>query len=182
MSIDPVKGIIYGADPDRSPVVPDIQRRLDTLERSGRAANPTGAIIAQPYSTAPTGYLGPLAGPAVSRADYPGLHSLAQADGYPHGAGDGSTTFNLPDGRGRNLIGVGTHPDIDSLTDTDGLAVGDRTPRQSFSGTTGGPNSTTVEVFGTGTAKSIPDTVHGHSFSGSTNGGGRLPVHFFIKV
>lgn len=41
----------------------------------------------------------------VSRADYA---ALFQQIGTLHGAGDGSTTFGLPDGRGRSLIGAGT--------------------------------------------------------------------------
>lgn len=44
-------------------------------------------------------------GQAVSRSTYAGLFSQI---GTTFGAGDGSTTFNLPDGRGRALIGVGT--------------------------------------------------------------------------
>lgn len=44
-------------------------------------------------------------GQAISRADYAALYS---AIGTTFGVGDGSTTFNLPDGRGRALIGVGT--------------------------------------------------------------------------
>jgi len=39
-------------------------------------------------------------GQAVSRATYAGLASLAASAGYPHGSGDGSTTFNIADKRG----------------------------------------------------------------------------------
>ena len=44
-------------------------------------------------------------GQAVSRADYPDLHALAQAKGYASGwgAGDGSTTFNVPNLNGRYI-------------------------------------------------------------------------------
>jgi hypothetical protein len=44
------------------------------------------------------------------------------------GAADG-THFNLPDYRGRTLVGLGTHADINSLSDSDGLAVASRTPK-----------------------------------------------------
>jgi microcystin-dependent protein len=44
-------------------------------------------------------------GQAVSRATYPVLNAIASASGYPHGNGDGSTTFNLPDHRGRVSVG-----------------------------------------------------------------------------
>lgn len=65
---------------------------------------PVGAYV--PYSGAilPPGYLWP-DGRNVSRAAYPDLHAVYQASGYPHGAGDGSTTFGIPDARGRTLFG-----------------------------------------------------------------------------
>jgi len=44
-------------------------------------------------------------GQAISRTTYPALHNLANLAGYPHGNGDGSTTFNLGDKRGR--VGAG---------------------------------------------------------------------------
>lgn len=44
-------------------------------------------------------------GQAISRVTYSELNALASSAGYPHGAGDGSTTFNLPDYRGREGIG-----------------------------------------------------------------------------
>lgn len=40
-------------------------------------------------------------GQAISRATYVALNALASAASYPHGNGDGSTTFNLADKRGR---------------------------------------------------------------------------------
>ena len=43
-------------------------------------------------------------GSAVSRATYAALFA---AIGILHGAGDGATTFNLPDSRGRATIGAG---------------------------------------------------------------------------
>jgi microcystin-dependent protein len=65
-----------------------------------------GAVMDWPYGSAqvPTQDLLPY-GQAVLRSAYPELHALASAAGYPHGAGDGSTTFNLPDYRGK--VGAG---------------------------------------------------------------------------
>ena len=54
-------------------------------------------------STAPNGWL-ICNGAAVSRSDYA---TLFRVIGPTYGAGDGSTTFNLPDLRGRFPIGVG---------------------------------------------------------------------------
>lgn len=48
-------------------------------------------------------------GTEVSRTRYPDLHAvlrdLGGANSYLFGSGDGSSTFNLPDYRGRTLIG-----------------------------------------------------------------------------
>lgn len=45
-------------------------------------------------------------GAAVSRTTYAGLFAVYNASGLPYGAGDGSTTFNLPDLRQRAPYGV----------------------------------------------------------------------------
>lgn len=66
-----------------------------------------------------------------------------------HGAGDGSTTFNLPDYRGRTLVGKGTHAEVDTIGETDGLAVGSRTPRHIH---TVDPHSHTVNPHNHGNA------------------------------
>jgi microcystin-dependent protein len=65
-------------------------------------AKPAAGLI-QPYAGAatPTGYL-LCDGKAVSRSTY---SLLFAAIGSSYGAGDNSTTFNLPDFRGRALVG-----------------------------------------------------------------------------
>ena len=71
----------------------------------------TDGIIIPPGSG--MDYFGPVCPPgwlfrdgsAVSRTAYPGLYT---AIGTTHGAGDGSTTFNLPDDRSRVTVGAGT--------------------------------------------------------------------------
>lgn len=72
---------------------------------------PTGAVIGFAGTAAPTGYL-LCDGSAVSRTTYANLFSVL---GISHGQGDNSTTFNLPDGRGRFMRGVdgvaGNDPD-----------------------------------------------------------------------
>lgn len=69
------------------------------LNSSG--AIPSGTIMHTAASAAPAGWL--LAnGAAVSRTTYA---TLFAAIGTAYGSGDGSTTFNLPDGRGRVLVG-----------------------------------------------------------------------------
>lgn len=63
---------------------------------------PAGTIDFFANSTAPTGYLA-ASGQAVSRTQYPELFA---AIGTTYGAGDGSTTFNLPDLRGEFVRGL----------------------------------------------------------------------------
>lgn len=65
---------------------------------------PTGTVWDYLGATAPTGWL-LLNGAAVSRTTYSALFALL---GTTYGAGDGSTTFGLPDARGRTTIGAGT--------------------------------------------------------------------------
>jgi len=70
------------------------------------SALPIGAIVEWGYSVSPPPANFLLCdGSAVLRADYPTLHTLAQAAGYPDGAGNGTTTFNLPNYVGRIPFG-----------------------------------------------------------------------------
>ena len=62
-----------------------------------------GQIILFAGSTIPTGWL-VCDGSAISRTTYSNLFSVL---GTTWGTGDGSTTFNIPDFRGRTAIGVG---------------------------------------------------------------------------
>lgn len=64
----------------------------------------TGIISLFAGSTAPSGYLA-CDGSAVSRDTYSALFAVI---GTTYGAGDGSTTFNLPDLSGRVAIGAST--------------------------------------------------------------------------
>lgn len=67
---------------------------------------PIGGVIDWPYASGDIGpqFLMPY-GQAVSRITYAELNAKASSAGYPHGAGDGTTTFNMPDYRGRTGIG-----------------------------------------------------------------------------
>ena len=62
---------------------------------------PVGSVIPYAGSSAPTGWL-LCFGQAVSRATYAALFAVV---GTTYGVGDGSTTFNLPDLRGRAVAG-----------------------------------------------------------------------------
>jgi hypothetical protein len=68
---------------------------------------PAGAVMAFAMNAVPTGWLA-ANGAAVSRATYA---TLFAAVGTTYGAGDGGTTFNLPDLRGYFVRGAGTNGD-----------------------------------------------------------------------
>lgn len=71
-------------------------------------------------------------GVAVSRTTYASLFSYLNSLSLPFGTGDGSTTFNLPDLRGRMAVGMtsaGGHADVDALGENEGEAIAKRTPK-----------------------------------------------------
>ncbi|MBS1970413.1 MAG: tail fiber protein [Bdellovibrionales bacterium] len=87
------------------------------LGTTAGSSMPSGAIVPFAGSTAPTGFL--LAdGSAVSRTTYSALFAII---GTTYGAGDGSTTFNLPDLRGIFVRGAGTQT-VGSISYTGTLA------------------------------------------------------------
>lgn len=63
---------------------------------------PAGVVLAWAGSSAPSGWL-ECAGSAISRTTYAALYAIC---GTAFGSGDGSTTFNLPDIRGRAIYGT----------------------------------------------------------------------------
>ena len=65
---------------------------------------PVGSITAYASTTAPAGWL-LVDGTAVSRTTYSALFAVI---GTSYGVGDGSTTFTLPDIRGRNILMAST--------------------------------------------------------------------------
>jgi len=65
---------------------------------------PTGLMMPYGAPTPPAGWLA-CNGQAVSRTQYPALFSIISVN---WGSGDGSSTFNVPDLRGRAAIGIGT--------------------------------------------------------------------------
>lgn len=79
-----------------------------------------GEIKAYGGSTIPAGWL-LCDGQAVSRTTYPELFSVI---GTTYGSGDGSTTFNVPDLRGRFPIGSGTGTASDATERTLGQSGG----------------------------------------------------------
>lgn len=79
--------------------------------------NPIGEIKIWSTSTAPTGFL-LCDGTAVSRTTYADLFGVI---GTTYGVGDNSTTFNVPNLKGKVVVGVsGTETEFDVLGETGG--------------------------------------------------------------
>lgn len=97
---------ISGTDSARAVTPASLAAKLATLG----GGNPAGTIITFAGSTAPTDYLA-CDGAAVSRTDYADLFAVC---GVLYGAGDGSTTFNLPDLRGEFVRGWDDGRGVDS--------------------------------------------------------------------
>lgn len=171
-------------------LIRQLQGRYQTIEDSLGAAMPVGSIVEYGGSSAPTGWL-ICDGSAISRTDYSDLFG---AIGTFFGTGDGSTTFNIPDFRGRAPYGKGTHTDNDTLGESDGVAEASRTPKTTLStsqipshthgiglsNTPGVTNATDQGARGQ-PANSLTQT------SGATGGGGShnhgfLVVNFIIKA
>lgn len=81
-----------------------------TAEAAMNLAAPIGSIVAWPDNAAPTNWR-QCGGAAISRTTFATLFSLI---GTTFGAGDGSTTFNLPDLRGEFIRGWDNGRGIDS--------------------------------------------------------------------
>jgi microcystin-dependent protein len=102
---------------------------------------PVGVVLPYVSSDAPNGWLN-CQGQELYRGDYPALFAVI---GTTYGAGDGSTTFRLPNLAGRVVVGQGSGPDL--------------TPRSM--GATGGAETHTL------TSEEMPS----HSHTSNATGG-----------
>ena len=149
-------------------------------------AIPPGSIIMTARAAAPDGWL-LCNGQAVSRSTYARLFA---AIGTVFGVGDGSTTFNVPDFRGRSPVGVGTGDAADATAHTLGQKAGTETHTMTVAqmathdhggatssttpGATGGPSTNTSDASsiastgaGTSHAHGVTDPTHSHDPIGS---------------
>jgi microcystin-dependent protein len=112
----------------------------------------------------PTGWLA-CDGTAVSRTTYATLYGVI---GTLYGSGDGSTTFNVPDTRGRVFAGFaasGGHTDVSTIGNNDGVAAANRRPKHRHTAHTHASGNGNILTDGAGTG------------SGATGSGGSA-THF----
>lgn len=151
---------------------------------------PIGAISDYAGSSAPTGWLF-CYGQAVSRTTYA---SLFTAISTAYGTGDGSTTFNLPDCRGRVAAGkddMGGSSANRLTNQTDGLngdtlgaTGGTETQAYTQQGSfTTGVNNTGFSADGGATVVASNGHTHSVTISGSTVAGNNVqPTIVFNKI
>lgn len=104
MPIDPYTPLPLTPEARAADRLAALERRLAALERDEIAKHFVGEIAAHARASTPLGWL-LCDGAAVSRATY---KALFDAIGTHFGAGNGSTTFNVPDLKGRVVTGVDT--------------------------------------------------------------------------
>src|SRR5574343_567108 len=118
---------------------------------------PVGACVEYYGTTEPDNFKFPR-GQALSRTTYAALFALF---GTTHGAGDGSTTFNLPDRRGRvavgkdNMGGTPANRVTSAVSGVDGATLG----------AVGGSQSLMAHTH----TASVTDPGHNHTVSGKAN-------------
>lgn len=148
----------------------------------GGTTIPAGTLTMYAGAAAPSGWL-LCDGSAISRTTYSALFT---AIGTSYGTGDGSTTFNLPDMRGRMPVGLGTHADVNALGDNDGSALASRRPKHNHT-LKGGNNTnspaTPPNVQGTNAGPSSVTTAVGpQTGSEPLDAPAYLTVNFIVKT
>lgn len=139
---------------------------------------PSGVIWPSGRSSLPSGWLA-CDGAAVSRTAYARLFG---AVGTQFGVGDGSTTFNVPDFRGRAPVGTGTGDAADATAHTMGQKAGTEThvltiaQLATHNHGSGGGSGTAASITGI-TIASATDTYSGTSSAPSVASTGAGTAH-----
>lgn len=156
----------------------DSLKAVDSVSASAGGGGVTGAITMWSTATAPDGWL-LCNGGAVSRVDYETLFTVI---GTTYGGGDGSTTFNLPNLKGRTPVGLdGGDGSFNSLGKTGGekthtLTISEmpsHTHTQNSHNHTQNSHTHSINHDHANTNTGYFNTSHTHSFSDtSTSAGG----------
>jgi microcystin-dependent protein len=148
----------------------------------GISAEPVGTIAMWGGLVAPERYL-LCDGSAVSRLTYPQLFSTI---GTTYGAGDGSTTFNVPDMRGKFVLGpAGSHPPGQSGGEENHILTTAEMPSHSHTGATSNDSPDHAHNVGIGWAEATNDWAFNNGgeigfqrhASTTTNGANARHVH-----
>jgi microcystin-dependent protein len=135
---------------------------LDYLVRS---AMPVGSVIPFAGASSPDASWLVCDGSAVSRTTYATLFAVL---GTTYGVGDGSTTFNLPNMKGRVPVGIDpTDADFDNLGDSGG-------EKSHILITSEMPSHTHTQNSHTHTQNAHTHTQNSHSHGASTSNGGHV--------
>jgi microcystin-dependent protein len=151
----PKYALPYPDEADTADVPRDVQALATRIEAVLPGVGvPTGGGIDWYSTVAPAGFL-LCDGSAVSRTTYAALFA---AIGSAWGGGDGINTFNLPDTRGRVVVGyaAGGHADVNALALNDGQPLPSRRPKHNHTSALAIPNH----------AHAVNDPGHVHNFAG----------------
>lgn len=131
---------------------------------------PVGSVLDYAGTSAPTGFL-LCYGQAISRVTYAALFAVI---GTTHGAGDGSTTFNLPDLRGRVAAGKDDMGGVTAarLSNFNGTTLGAGGGRQEHTLVTAEMPAHSHGVTDPGHTHLIGDTLRNSGGLGNTSPGG----------
>lgn len=149
---------------------------------------PTGTILAFAGINPPESF-SLCNGQEVSRFTYAKLYEVI---GDTYGAGDGETTFNLPDYREVTLVGAGQNEKL-SITEHDVYNVGEfkddqmqghvhEIPRNRETEATGGAGPITIYGVTANSGKPETDGVNGIPRTGKTTHGKQIGVNYIIKT
>lgn len=163
------------------------QTYKELVLKPGGDTVPIGSIVAFASDTIPNGWL-LCDGSVVSRTEYA---ELFKAIGTKHGSGDGSTTFNLPNPKGRTLVGKdSTDTDFDTLGKKGGEKTHTLTKSElpkidiqtKFASSSGGDGSGLV--YGTSTGSSPNNLVYNVNYGGQAHNNLQpyLAENFIIKA
>lgn len=150
----------------------------------------TGGIIAFGGASAPAGFL-LCDGTAVSRTTYAALFAVLSTT---YGVGDGSTTFNLPNAKGRMIVGLDSaQTEFDTLAETGGAKTvtltGAELPAHTHTLSGRVPTSGSGESHIQRTVANVGTDAAATTITGSTGSGSAfsilnpyLVVNYIIKI
>lgn len=133
---------------------------------------PAGIILPYGGTSAPTGWL-TADGSVVLRTTYANLFAVI---GTTYGSGDGSTTFNLPNLKGKVPVGFNSaETEFDAL----GKAGGAKSVTPTVSGSNAADAASTMVAGGSN--KGVAINAHTHSWSGSVSAVATVPPYLTIN-